>query len=159
MHYSNAVKSMLFASINELASNPENYAVHPGKDFSRYRKIGFKDLLLMLLTMEADCIKEELYRYFGRSTNTPSKAAFYKQRKRLKMKLLGIYSFLLTKNAKRICLEKSIPLLHVTDPLWIFSETLMIRIRFLNQMESLQEVLIRFILMLSFLCSTRNLQI
>ena len=38
----------------------------------------------MLLTMEGDCIKEELYRYFGRSTDTPSKAAFYKQRKKVK---------------------------------------------------------------------------
>ncbi len=33
--------------------------------------------------MEADCTKEELYRYFGRTTDAPSKAAFYKQRKKL----------------------------------------------------------------------------
>lgn len=84
MNYSNVVKSRLFSSINELASDPQKYAVHPDKDFSRYRKLGFKDLLLMLLTMEADCLKEELYRYFGRSTDSPSKAAFYKQRKKLK---------------------------------------------------------------------------
>lgn len=84
MLYSNAVKSMLFNSINELASDPEKYAVRPGRDFSRYRKLGFRDLVLMLLTMEADSIKEELYRYFGRSTDAPSKAAFYKQRQKLR---------------------------------------------------------------------------
>ncbi len=83
MKYSDLVKAMLFASIHELAANPENYALHPGKDFSRNRKLGFKHLLLMLLTMEADCIKEELYRFFGRSTDAPSKAAFYKQRKKI----------------------------------------------------------------------------
>lgn len=84
MKYSNVVKAMLFTSIHELASNPEHYVLHPGKDFSRNRKLGFQRLLLMLLTMEGDCIKEELYRYFGRSTDTPSKAAFYKQRKKMK---------------------------------------------------------------------------
>ena len=84
MKYSNVVKAMLFTSIHELAANPEHYVLHPGKDFSRNRKLGFQRLLLMLLTMEGDCIKEELYRYFGRFTDTPSKAAFYKQRKKVK---------------------------------------------------------------------------
>ena len=84
MKYSNVVKAILFTSIHELAANPEHYVLHPGKDFSRNRKLGFQRLLLMLLTMEGDCIKEELYRYFGRSTDTPSKAAFYKQRKKVK---------------------------------------------------------------------------
>ena len=84
MKYSNVVKAMLFTSIHELTTNPEHYVLHPGKDFSRNRKLGFQRLLLMLLTMEGDCIKEELYRYFGRSTDTPSKAAFYKQRKKVK---------------------------------------------------------------------------
>lgn len=84
MKYSDVVKAMLLSSINDLAINPEIYALHPGRDFSRNRKLGFNPLLLMLLTMEADCIKEELYRYFGRSTDAPSKAAFYKQRKKIK---------------------------------------------------------------------------
>lgn len=84
MKYSDVVKAMLLASIRELASNPQNYALHPGKDFSRNRKLGFNHLLLMLLTMEADCMKEEIYRYFGRSTDAPSNAAFYKQRKKIK---------------------------------------------------------------------------
>lgn len=101
MKYSNAVKSMLFASINELASDPEKYAVRPDKDFTRYRKIGFKNLLLMLLTMEADCIKEELYRYFGRSTDTPSKAAFYKQRKKIKDEALRYLLIAFNKKCKK----------------------------------------------------------
>lgn len=84
MKYSNVVKAMLLASIHELAADPDKYAVNPARDFSRNRKIPLKDLLLMLLTMEAECIKEELYHYFGRSTDAPSKAAFYKQRKKLR---------------------------------------------------------------------------
>lgn len=83
MKNSDAIKALLFASINEIAADPKKYAVSPGKDFTRNRKMGFYDTLLMLLTMEADCIKEELYRYFGRNTNAPSKAAFYRQRRKL----------------------------------------------------------------------------
>lgn len=98
MKYSVAVKAMLLASIDTLISNPENFAVCPGKDFSRNRKLGIKDLLCLLLTMEADCIKEELYHYFGRSTDTPSKAAFYKQRQKLKEDALR--SLLISFNGK-----------------------------------------------------------
>lgn len=77
------IKAMLLAALNEIAADPKKYAVNPSKDFTRNRKMGFHDTLLMLLTMEADCIKEELYRYFGRNTDAPSKAAFYKQRRKL----------------------------------------------------------------------------
>ena len=83
MKNSDAIKALLFASINEIATDPKKYAVNPGKDFTRNRKMGFYDTLLMLLTMEAGCIKEELYRYFGRNTDAPSKAAFYRQRRKL----------------------------------------------------------------------------
>jgi len=89
MKHSDATKAMLLTTINEIAADPQKYAVHPGKDFSRNRKMGFQDTILMLLTMEADCIKEELYRYFGRNTSAPSKAAFYKQRKKLNEEALA----------------------------------------------------------------------
>lgn len=84
MKYSDSIKAILIATINQLSADPSKYAMNPGKDFSRNRKMGFKDYLLMFLTMEGDCIKEELYRFFGRSTNAPSKAAFYKQRQKLR---------------------------------------------------------------------------
>lgn len=78
MNYSDSIKAILLAAINELSKIPENYAVKPGVDFIRNIKLGFKDYMLMFLTMEADCIREELYRFFGRTTDAPSKAAFYK---------------------------------------------------------------------------------
>lgn len=92
---------MLFASINELAADPQKYAANPGKDFSRNRKLGFKQLLLMLLTMEAECIKEELYHFFGRSTDAPSKAAFFKQRQRIKDGALRSLLISFTKKCKK----------------------------------------------------------
>lgn len=95
MKNSDVIKALLFKAVNEIAADPTKYAVNPGKDFTRNRKLGFHNTLLMLLTMEADCIKEELYRYFGRNTDTPSKAAFYKQRRKLTGDALAnlLYSF------------------------------------------------------------------
>ncbi len=83
MNEPNTIKSLLLASIDEIAADPDQYAVNPGRDFTRNRKMGFCNIMRMLLTMEADCTKEELYRYFGRTTDAPSKAAFYKQRNKL----------------------------------------------------------------------------
>ena len=102
MKHSEIIKSILFSTLNEIAEDPQKYAVNPGKDFTRNRKIGFHDTILMLLTMEADCIKEELYRFFGRTVDAPSKAAFYKQRKKLNemalANLLFAFNAKLTKN-------------------------------------------------------------
>ena len=83
MKNSNAVKSILLATVKEIAADPKKYAVTPGKDFTRNRKMGFYETVMMLLIMEGDCIKEEIYRFFGRNTEAPSKAAFCKQRRKL----------------------------------------------------------------------------
>lgn len=84
MKYSDSVKAILLAAIDELAADPGKYAKNPGRDFTRNRKLGFKQLLLMFLTLEGECIREEFYTYFGRSTDVPPKAAFYKQIRKLK---------------------------------------------------------------------------
>lgn len=84
MKYSDSVKTILLAAINELAADPEKYAKRPGKDFTRNRKLGFKQFILMFLTMEGECIREEIYTFFGRSTAAPSKAAFYRQVQKLR---------------------------------------------------------------------------
>jgi len=98
MKHSESIKAILLSSLNEISADPKKYAVNPGKDFTRNRKMGFHDTILMLLTMEADCIKEEIYRYFGRTVDAPSKAAFYKQRKKLTETALA--NLLFTFNAK-----------------------------------------------------------
>lgn len=92
---SDAIKSILLATINEIAADPKKYAVNPGKDFTRNRKLGFHETIMMLLTMEGDCIKEEIYRFFGRTKEAPSKTAFYKQRRKLNSQALTnlLYAF------------------------------------------------------------------
>lgn len=94
MHSSDSIKSTLLAVVDEIAEDPGKFVVHPGKDFSRNRKMGLKDTLLMLLTMEGDCIKEEIYRYFGRKEEAPSKSAFYRQRRKLNSQALANLLFM-----------------------------------------------------------------
>ena len=102
MHYSKAVKSMLFASINELASDPEKYAVQPGKHFTRYRKIGFKDLLLMLLTMEADSIKKNFIATLGVPQTPLRKQLFInKEKSCMTMHCVG-YFLVLIKSVRNV---------------------------------------------------------
>lgn len=84
MKYSDSVKTILLSAIDDLAADPEKYAKRPGRDFTRNRKLGFRHLILMLLTMEGECIREEIYTYFGRNADAPSKAAFYRQLHKLK---------------------------------------------------------------------------
>lgn len=94
MHFSDYIKATLMAIIDEISADPRRFVVNPGKDFTRNRKIGFRDTLLMLLTMEGDCIKEEIYRYFGRTKEAPSKSAFYRQRRKLNFQALATLLFL-----------------------------------------------------------------
>ena len=95
MHFSDYIKITLMAIIDEIATDPSKFVVNPGKDFTRNRKLGFRNTLLMLLTMEGDCIKEEIYRYFGRNKEAPSKSAFYRQRRKLNSQVFTnlLYTF------------------------------------------------------------------
>ena len=88
MKPADVVLSNLLAKIDELTSDPEKIAVEPGKDFTRNRKLGANNLIRMLLTMEAECINEELYTYFGYTKEVPTKAAFCKQRCKLNQNAL-----------------------------------------------------------------------
>ena len=103
MNFSDSIKSIFSTTLDEFAADPRNYALDPGKDFSRNRKLGFKDLMMLLFTMEGDCINEEIYHYFGRTTNAPSKAAFYKQRNKIKPDAMR--SFMSLVNHKLISLK------------------------------------------------------
>lgn len=101
MKFYENLKSILLSTIDELASDPTLYARNPGKDFTRNRKLSFKQFIQMLLTLEGECLKEELYLFFGRNEDTPSKAAFYKQRQKLHKDALANLLFAFNKKLKR----------------------------------------------------------
>lgn len=76
MKYSDSVKAILLATIDGMAADPETYANKPSKDFTRNRKLGFKRLILMYLTMEGECIREETYKFFGRTHRRALQGSF-----------------------------------------------------------------------------------
>ncbi|MCI9442727.1 MAG: hypothetical protein HFH15_16260 [Ruminococcus sp.] len=78
-------------------------------------------------------IKEELYRYFDHSTSAPSKAAFYKQRKKLKDEAFRSLLSSFTLECKKHPSKKNILWLQVMAPQRIFSEIRMTRILTLSQ--------------------------
>ena len=43
MHFSDYIKTTLMAIIDEIAADPREFVVNPGKDFTRIRKLGFRD--------------------------------------------------------------------------------------------------------------------
>lgn len=145
MNYSDSIKAILLAAINDLSKTPEKYAVKPGVDFIRNRKLGFKDYMLMFLTMEADCIREELYRFSDVLSMHLPKRLFTDSVKRSGKMLFGIFFLLLTGNF----LKNYITVNMNSGPAMvlpvIFSLTLKIRIPILNQMVNLPEDLTRSI--------------
>ena len=83
MKMADIILSNLLGSIAEIISDPTKLAVNPGKDFTRRRKLDANNLIRMLLTMEADSTNQEIHRYFNFQGDSPTKAAFYKQRGKL----------------------------------------------------------------------------
>ena len=59
MLYASHVRNTLYKIINKLADNKDVYCTNPGKDFTRNRKIGFRDLLQLIITMEGGTINSE----------------------------------------------------------------------------------------------------
>ena len=56
----------------------------PGKDFSRIRKLDLETLIKIIVFSSGKPIREELYDYFGYSTDTATSSAFVQQRSKLK---------------------------------------------------------------------------
>lgn len=80
MKQSDIVLSVFLISMDELVADSKKLAVGTGSNFTRQRKLGAKDIVRILLTMEAECINEDIYKFFGYRKEAPTKAAVYKQR-------------------------------------------------------------------------------
>lgn len=69
--------------IKNLALQKDAYVKHPGKDFSRNRKISFSDVVSSLISMEAGSIRSELLEYFSFASDMPTTSAFIQQRDKI----------------------------------------------------------------------------
>lgn len=53
---------------------------NPGIDFSRNRKISFRDYVLAMIQMQSKSLPNEVLDYFGHTVDAPTKSAFIQQR-------------------------------------------------------------------------------
>lgn len=83
MTYSENVKSSLFNIIHDMSLNPDDFTLHPGKDFSRRHKVDFEKTISFSLSMESGCMNHELLKFFKYDADSPSASAFYQQRAKL----------------------------------------------------------------------------
>jgi hypothetical protein len=80
---SKKIKKRLMSIIREMACDPGLFVKNPGKDFTRKRKLGFADMLTMLLGMGGGSLQTELLVGKGYAADTATASAFIQQREKI----------------------------------------------------------------------------
>lgn len=82
-NYSTIIKNNLISIINEMGKSPESFVKHPGRDFSRNRKLSFESMVKLLLSMNGNNLRKELLESFDYDVETPTVSAFVQQRSKI----------------------------------------------------------------------------
>ena len=77
------VESTLSSIISELSKTPWLFLRNPAKDFTRKRKLCFRDVVFLLLSMEAKSTANELMDYFKCAADMPTPSALRQQRDKI----------------------------------------------------------------------------
>lgn len=78
--FADSVKEILKKCIDQLDSIKWLYLYEPEKDFTRNRKITFKQFINICLQMNGGALQNELLKFFEFDEETPTKSAFCQQR-------------------------------------------------------------------------------
>ena len=78
-----SIKRTLKKCINEICEHPEVFARNPEKDFTRSRKLPFKQILKSVLSMTGKSLRNELMEYFNLNLSMPTVSAFVQQRNKV----------------------------------------------------------------------------
>lgn len=79
-NYPKYLKNKLFSIVRNMAKHPEDFCRHPGKDFTRKRKLDFDNILLLLLKMGGQSLRNEILDWSSFSNFPPTVSAFVQQR-------------------------------------------------------------------------------
>ena len=76
---------LLLSAISELELQKDSFVLRPGVDFSRKRKISFRDMILSLLTMQGGSLSTTSHDFFQHRlpADIPSLSALHQQRAKL----------------------------------------------------------------------------
>ena len=82
----NDVKKLLLSKIKKVSENFRLYTINPKTDFTRTRKLSFKDVVSCVIGMSGCTLHQELTDYFGYSKTIATTSAFIQQRSKIKVK-------------------------------------------------------------------------
>ena len=75
-----AVKRKLDAAISQMCEVSWMFTKSPGRDFTRSRKLPFRKVISLLLSMEGGTLAKEMLKHFGCAADIASSSAFVQQR-------------------------------------------------------------------------------
>lgn len=81
--YADYVKGKLDDILDEVTQHSRNFVNNPSTDFTRKRKLDFKEMLNILLTMGGNSLKLELMKYFAYDEETVTCSGFVQQRTKI----------------------------------------------------------------------------
>ena len=77
------IKAILSQLIQSIADHPEQFSKNPHHDFTRTRKLGIRQIIMLLLSMKGNSTTNELLDFFNYSLDTATTSAFVQQRNKL----------------------------------------------------------------------------
>lgn len=81
--HADSVKEILNSIIAEINQQSRRFVNNPSKDFTRKRKLDFKEMLNILLSMGGNSLKLELMKYFSFDEGMVTCSAFVQQRQKI----------------------------------------------------------------------------
>lgn len=82
-NYPEHVKNKLLSIVEEMSEHHEYYVKNPKRDFTRKRKLTFKSIIEILLSIGGASISKELLKHFYYDAATASSSAFVQQRDKI----------------------------------------------------------------------------
>lgn len=81
--YANSIRSKLDTVVDQLNVYSRLFVSNPEKDFIRKRKLDFKEMINILLSMGGNSLKLELMKYFSYDSEAATCSAFVQQREKI----------------------------------------------------------------------------
>ena len=78
--YADSIRNKLDIAVDRLNECSRSYVRNPEKDFIRKRKLDFKEMANILLSIGGNSLKDELFEHFSFDVNTATCSAFVQQR-------------------------------------------------------------------------------
>ena len=83
MTFPETVKTTFWDIIDEMSRSLSSFVKNPDKDFIRKRKLDFKKMMHLIISMESGSLNHELLKFFEYDSSVPTGSAFYQQRSKL----------------------------------------------------------------------------